>query len=300
MATASLDPGYAASRPVEFGLSSPSRSPERFSALPKSTVTLGRNGQESRLERAGRAKFSNLLGHSQIHVWCVIEDTTAVDAADNFLFGLAGDEGLAAEAHVASAADAVLDADDDSATALFEESLIAAEQGAIDGGSQFITSGFELAEFVLEGLLALSQFGKPFVDVGFDFGGVAGGGGGVFLEVFSLLHEIELLIFELADALSTGLDFVGQSPVFLVFLSLELLEGVFLNQLFFALGFKFESFAFGLEVFELGSNFLEPGRGKICFGLELLTFWRDMSQFLFDFENLQVAILQNQQFLNDF
>ena len=110
---ASARPGYAASRPLVFGLSS---SPEllrgkRFSALPKSIRNIPRSRRL--IKRAmPSADLGASIRHRQIHVPRVVENPPAVAARHQLLLRLAHHQQLGRQLHVAPAANAVLHADD--------------------------------------------------------------------------------------------------------------------------------------------------------------------------------------------
>src|SRR3954463_14257835 len=72
------------------------------------------------------------IGYRKIHVARVIEDSAAVGAGHNFLFRLAGDDGRAAQLHVATSTDAMLDPDDHILALLLEQALIARTRAGIN------------------------------------------------------------------------------------------------------------------------------------------------------------------------
>ena len=67
-------PGYAASRPVVFGLSSLSKTRERFSASPKPSATLGRSNRESKRGLRGLRRPFTQAGRQQSHAHPAVDD----------------------------------------------------------------------------------------------------------------------------------------------------------------------------------------------------------------------------------
>src|SRR6185312_10347116 len=100
------------------------------------------------------ASRSTSVHNRQIHVAGVVEDAAAIDAGDQFVLGLAGDEDLRGQFHMATAADAVLDAHDHIAAFVFEEPIVTRARSVIHGGGEFFAVGGELFEFFFEILLA--------------------------------------------------------------------------------------------------------------------------------------------------
>ena len=85
----------------------------------------------------------SLLGNGQIHVARVIEDATAIDATDDLLLGLAGNDGRAAKLHVTTAADPVLNSHHHVLSFLFEKPLVFGANPRIDSLSQLPSVGFK-------------------------------------------------------------------------------------------------------------------------------------------------------------
>ena len=88
-----------------------------------------------------------LFRDGKIHVGCVIEDSAAVDATDDFLLRLTGDDGGTAQLHVAATTDAMLNSNDNVLTFMFEKALVFGANGGIDGIGQFAPIGVQGCEF---------------------------------------------------------------------------------------------------------------------------------------------------------
>ena len=84
---------------------------------------------QARCRAARRDSPPYLFRDGKIHVGRVIEDSAAVDATDDFLLCLAGDDGSAAQLHVAATTNAVLNSNDDVLTFMFEKALVFGEIG---------------------------------------------------------------------------------------------------------------------------------------------------------------------------
>ena len=90
----------------------------------------------------------NLFRDGKIHVGRVVEDSAAVDTTDEFLLCLTGDNGGAAQLHVAATANAVLNSNDNVLTLVFEKALVFGANGGIDGVGQLASIGVEGREFL--------------------------------------------------------------------------------------------------------------------------------------------------------
>lgn len=119
------------------------------------------------------------------------------------------------------------------------------------------------------------------------------------MSFFALLHQIQLLIFEFPDGFAAHLNFVGEGFVFLILLGLVLLERVLLDQLLFCRYFQLQFLPVGFQMqYVLSRPFcLGPG-GSRCAdqGLSLRA---NRGQFGFELLDAPVAVLKDQEFLND-
>ena len=113
--------GYAASRPLVFGLSSSPGFPQgkRFSALPKSArAYYTKQGISRRLGallwKRGRPHL--LIRNSEVHVVAVVENPATVGAGDQLLLGLACHQDLSRQPHVTAPANTMLHADHNALT----------------------------------------------------------------------------------------------------------------------------------------------------------------------------------------
>src|SRR5438105_4260643 len=109
------------------------------------------------------------VGHGQIHVAGIVEDAAAIGTSDNLLFGLAGDNHLAAKLHMTAATNSVLNSHHHILSPLLEEPLVARSDGLIDRRGQFSSIAFKLFEFGLEVLFPGCQIGQAAVEGAFHF-----------------------------------------------------------------------------------------------------------------------------------
>src|SRR5690606_10821145 len=145
-----------------------------------------------------------------VHVPGVVEDASAVGTVDDFALRLGVDDVLAGELHVASAADAALDADDDVASLVAENALVAGEKGRIEGGGELAARGGCIGELRGKPGFRLGELFELVVDVRADPAELLAEAPGFRVGGLDLLHELELLIFEGADRLPAGLDLVRE------------------------------------------------------------------------------------------
>jgi hypothetical protein len=239
----------------------------------------------------GAGDWAQSVREGQVHVGGVIEDAAAVGAAMYFLLGLAGDDDLHGQFHVATAADAAVDPDDGIGSLEFADTLVTPEGDLINAAGELGVIGLEFGQFLLQGILPDLEggelFGRGFGDFGMGLDRLADlGPGGL-----GLFHELELAVFQVADGFFAGLDFVGEGAVFLVFAGLELLDGIFVDLLFFGFGFQLEFASFGFDFFEVGPGSIEGGLGLADTMLDGPAFRVDVVEFGLDPENFAVAIL---------
>src|SRR2546426_1557481 len=112
-----------------------------------------------RRSSAGAMRLS--LRDGEVHVGCVIKNTGTVGARDDFLFGLAGHDGAAAQLHVTTAADAVLNSDHNVVALLLEQTLVTAARAFVHRRGQFLAVGLQLRQFRLQVALTRRNIGQP-------------------------------------------------------------------------------------------------------------------------------------------
>ena len=242
---------------------------------------------------------ARLFGGDEVHAALVVKDASAVGAGGDFVHALAGEDGLGGELHVAAAAGAVFDADDDALALALEEAFVAVEGAGFDVAGLADAVDFEFGDLLFEVGFEVGEVGDHLVHVLLLVLGDGGGGGDIFGDLFGLLHQFELLVFELGDNAFAGFDFVGEGLVFLVFLGLKLREGVFGDEGLLGLDLEFEAFAFALDLFALGFDGIEPGLGVGGLGLEVLALGGDAGQFGAGADELAVAVLEDEEFFDD-
>jgi hypothetical protein len=239
------------------------------------------------------------IGEGEVHVARVIKDAAAIRARGNFLIALHAQDDCHWQFHVATAADAVLNADQSGATFGAAQTLVTGARAFLDAFDELFVVAFEFIELAFETDLAIAES----FDLAFDgleqFSGDFTGGGDFLGGLLGLLHQVELLIFNLEDCFLAPVDFMGESAVFLVFLGLKLLERIFLDQLLFGFDFEFEIFAIGLDLFGLGFGGFVADLGGFGFFLESGAFGVDVGKFRFEPLDFAVAILENKEIFND-
>src|SRR5688500_3631081 len=138
------------------------------------------------------------LGYSQVHLASEIKDAPALRAGDNFLLGLATENDLHRELHVATAANAAIYADDGGRTALLPESDVTLAHAFFDGGFEPVVIRFSSGGFALAACFFMDESGTG----GFDFFARGGAGfgdlGGFSCCRIQLLHDDELFVIKLA------------------------------------------------------------------------------------------------------
>jgi serine protease Do len=132
------------------------------------------------------------------------------------------------------------------------------------------------------------------------FGGCLGGPLDFLLRHFGLLHELNLAVFNFENVFLAHFNFMGESAILFVLAGLELLVGVFRNELLLGFDLEFEIFTFRLELLDTGFRCFEPGLGTGRAILEHLTLRFDMGEFALDTPDLTIAILQNQELFDGF
>ena len=101
----------------------------------------------------------------------------------------------------------------------------------------------------------------------------------LLLRRLGLLHQLDLLVFDLEDVRLARLDFVGQRAVFLVLPGLELLVGIADDQLLLGFDLQFQVFAVGLDLLDAQLGMLQRRLGGGGLGLERLPLRFDVGQF---------------------
>jgi hypothetical protein len=196
---------------------------------------------------------------------------------------------------MAAAADAVVDPDDDLIALGSAETFVAGEDIVRDGGGEFAAVGFDFFEFGLEIGLAGIEEGEGFGGGGLGLGGAGGAGGGLALSQFDLFHEFEFLVFDLADGVAGGVDFVGEGAVFLVLFGLVLLEGVAFDLFLFGLDVELEFFAGGFEFHDAVAGGFGVGFGLVGSGEGEGALWGQRGEFSAQLGDSAVAVLEDQE-----
>ncbi len=250
--------------------------------------------------QARRETAAALVHHGEVHVTGVVKNTAAVDAGDDFRLGLAGDEDLRGKFHVATAANAMLNADHHRGALVLEQTFVTRAGGRIHRRQKFRAIGFEPRKFLLQIFLAFAEIGDQAIG---DFAGLAQRRIGrlhVLLNGLGLFHEFDLLVVQLYNGLLAKFNLMGQRAIFLVLLGLKLLEGIFLDLRFFGLDIQLELFAVGLNL--LGAIFggvkVRLGAGRP--GVEHLALRLDARKLVPELKDAAVAVLENEQFFNGF
>src|SRR5512138_2235333 len=119
----------------------------------------------------------------------------------------------------------MLNADNDILTFVAHQAVVAAAGAFVYGLGQIGAVGLQSGKFFEQVLLALSQGIDLLLGQGAGLARAVGGGGDFLCHSFGLLHQLYLAILNLENLVFAGINFVGESAVFLVFAGLELLVG---------------------------------------------------------------------------
>ncbi|MEM9026025.1 MAG: hypothetical protein AAGB06_03725 [Verrucomicrobiota bacterium] len=96
----------------------------------------------------------------------------------------------------------------------------------------------------------------------------------------------------------SGIDFVGEGLVFLIFFNRELLVFIFGHLGLVASNFVFECFALGFEASKSLFGLVESIPSRLFLAFDFLDFKRDCGEFLVDLVPLEFAGLKGEQLLH--
>src|SRR6516165_5036969 len=95
-----------------------------------------------------------LFRYSEIHVVAVIEDPAAIGTRNQLLLGLAGHDDLSGQAHVTTAADAMLDPNNDVLAFVPDQTIVSGSDVLVHGSRKLLTIPGQFDQFFFEILLA--------------------------------------------------------------------------------------------------------------------------------------------------
>ena len=207
---------------------------------------------------------------------------------------------MGGELHVATTADIAAHTHDHIVALGLEQTVVAVEHHRVvnaggSTGARFGGSG----DFIGQIFFAGDQIGQLTVTFGFQGRISRGGNRELFAGGFTLLHQLQLLIFESGDFALAGFDLVFVGLVLVIAPRLILLDAHFADAVFQRVGVEFQFLAITLKMLALLLERLVLGRTGGSPALEHQSLTRNGKQLGPNAEETAIAILKDQQFLDD-
>ena len=205
------------------------------------------------------------------------------------------DDGLSGDLHVAAHADFMLESCDGGTVLGFEEPEVEFEDIFVERFCQKFVLVSEVGDARLQiDFLAVESCEEVLKFLAL-FGMRLFRGGDLRYQLFEILHQIQLAIFEGYDGLFSGLNFMGKGRVFFILTGLELLLSVAGDGIPFGSRLHFEGFSLDLDFPRADLCQVELGGGVRDLPFASLALLGQMCELRLEASKALVAVLQGEQ-----